>query len=90
VIQDVKVKPGSAAAAGPADPPAVARQKWRLRPVSSAVGPDLFLVESEATPGLVLQPANSAQPGPVVMSAVPLGAPPGTGAWKVTSPALSH
>ena len=90
VIQDVKVRPGSTATVGTTDLPAVARQKWLLRPVSSTVGPDLFLVESEAAPGLVLMPADSTQSGPVVLHAVPLGAPPGTGAWKVTSPALGH
>jgi phospholipase C len=90
VIQDVKAAPGSIATAATTDLPAVARQKWLLRPVSSTVGPDLFLVESEAAPGLVLMPADSTQAGPVVLHAVPLGAPPGTGAWKVTSPALSH
>jgi phospholipase C len=93
VIQDVKVVPGVTSAQTAevtTDLPAVARQKWILRPVSSALGPDLFLIGSEAAPGLVLMPADSTQSGPVVLHAVPLGAPPGTGAWKVTSPALSH
>jgi len=93
VIQDVKAVPGSTATTATTatmDLPAVARQKWLLRPVSSTVGPDLFLVESEAAPGLVLMPADSTQAGPVVLHAVPLGAPPGTGAWKVTSPVISH
>jgi phospholipase C len=90
VIQDVKAAPGSIATAATTDLPAVARQKWLLRPVSSTVGPDLFLVESEAAPSLVLMPADFTQAGPVVLHPVPLGAPPGTGAWKVTSPALSH
>lgn len=92
VIQSVKVVPGTTAARDgevTIDPPAVARQKWGLSVVSSTVGPDLFLIGSEAAPGLVLQPADPTQAGPVVLRAVPLGSPAGTGAWKVTSPALS-
>ncbi len=89
VVQDVKFVPGFTAAGVVIDPEAVARQKWLLRPVTPAVGPNLFLVHSEAAPGVVLQPADPAQTGPVVLRAVPLGAAPGTGAWKVTSPALN-
>jgi phospholipase C len=90
VIQDVKFVPGTASAAATVDFPAAERQQWSLTAVSAAIGPDLFLVHNRAAPGLVLQPTVTAQAGPVVLRAVPLGSPPGTGAWKVTSPALNH
>jgi Ricin-type beta-trefoil lectin domain-like len=94
VIQDVKFIPGTTSAA--ADPagtvvplPEVARQQWSLLRAGTGAGPDLFVVESRAAAGMVLQPADPAQPGPVVLRTVPLGTPLVTFAWKVTSPALT-
>jgi len=93
VVQDVKVVPGTTlTGAGPANAaplPAVARQQWALVPASPNLGADLFLVESRAAPGMVLQPSDPTQAGPVVLRTVPPGTPPGVNAWKVTSPALS-
>jgi phospholipase C len=100
VIQDVKVVPGATSlGAGPADAaaadavplPAVARQQWLLVPVpvSPTLGPDLFLVESRATPGMVLQPSDPTQAGPVVLRGIAAGHPLRLNPWKITSPALS-
>jgi hypothetical protein len=91
VIQDVKFVPGAASAdtgtEGTVIPlREVARQQWSFVPTDSGTGPDLFVVESRAVPGLVLQPADPAQSGPVVLGH---RGPPGTFAWKVTSPALT-
>lgn len=99
VSQQPKVVPGTASASTTTattsteptvDLPAVARQKWGLRQVAATVGPDLFLIGSESAPGMVLQPADPAQSGAVVLRTIPLGTPPETFAWTVTSPAISH
>lgn len=94
VVQAVKVVPGTTlAGATPADAtavplPAVARQQWLLIPAGSAVGPNMFAVENRAAPGLVLQPTEPTQAGPVVLR--PVSQPPvSLKAWKITSPALA-
>ena len=92
VVQDLKFVPGITSAVPAAEPPVpfpqVARQQWSLTPAGTGAGPDLFVVRSRAAAGMVLQPTDPAQPGPVVLRTVPLGTPLVTFAWKVTSPAL--
>jgi hypothetical protein len=89
IIQDVKHVPGMTAQEPIVVPPSVARQRWTLAPLGTS-GSDrqLFLIESLAAPGKFLQPADPAHPGPVVLGSLPLGSPPRTKAWKVTSPLL--
>jgi hypothetical protein len=88
IIENVKFVPGSAPASAALPFPATARQQWLLRPAGER---DFFLVESRAAPGMVLQPANPTQPGPIVLglNGPPVSIPPGRNAWKVSSPLLS-
>ena len=88
IIEDVKFVPGSAPAPAALPFPATARQQWFLRPAGER---DMFLVESRAAPGMVLQPANPTRPGPIVLglNGPPVSIPPGRNAWKVSSPLLS-
>ena len=90
IIQDVKHVPGMTAGEPIVLPPSVARQRWTLAPLGTS-GSDrqLFLIESLAAPGKFLQPADPAHAGPVVLGSLPLGSPPRTKAWKVTSPVLT-
>jgi hypothetical protein len=61
---------------------AAARQQWSLIPVGRI--PGQFLIRNRATPGLVLRPANSMMPSPVVLSVIPSGVRPATAAWQVS------
>ncbi len=96
VIESVRYLPARSSAKAPSSAgplPALqddARQKWVLRPVSVAgSADDLFVIESVALPGALLQPLDPSGPGPVVLRVDPPGgdavAPPG---WRVTSPLL--
>ncbi|HEU5030102.1 MAG TPA: alkaline phosphatase family protein [Spirillospora sp.] len=76
VIEDVKHAPADQA-----------RQKWVLVPAPAST--DLYLVESTAQPGKILQPSDPTTPGPLVVA--PSSLPAGLNirlAWKVVSPLL--
>lgn len=68
---------------GPAD------QRWKLSPVGITVlDRDQFLIESEAFPGMALQPADPSQSGsPIVLGPVgqTVGLRPGPNTWRVTT-----
>jgi phospholipase C len=91
VIQDVKFVAGTVPTGATTGLPAADRQKWRLRLVGSVTGEsDLFLIESRAIPGKVLQPTARTQAGAVVLGLnVLVSTPPGPYAWKVNSPLLT-
>ncbi|MFJ9179323.1 alkaline phosphatase family protein [Streptomyces sp. NPDC102360] len=92
VIEDVKYIPGPpSASTGPIiNSSGDARQKWLLRPVALPDSAnDLFVIQSLAVPGALLQPVDPTQPGPVVLRANPLaGGLDPQPAWRVTSPLL--
>ena len=90
IVLDAKYVQGRVSVVGRPGPP---DQRWKLSPLGESIlDRHRFLIESEAFPGMALQPTDPSQPGSAIVLG-PIGQAVGLhadqNAWRVTTPLIS-